>query len=102
MDRSVARAGTVQFNDQLVVYSVSSATAAEGQEKPRSRRSGLPCERPQRVESVRSTLRAVDIRPLVGGANGGLSPWMTAALPTPIIDAAVLLGEPMTASRQAP
>ena len=49
-----------------------------------------------------STLRAVDIRPLVGGANGGLPRWMTAALSIPVIDAAVLLGEPMTASRQAP
>lgn len=52
-------------------------------------------------ESVSSTLRAVDIRLRVGGSTGGLPRWMTAATSIPLIDAAVLMGEPMTASCNA-
>lgn len=59
-------------------------------------------DRLQRVESVSSALQAADIRPRVRGATGGRPRWMTAALSIPVIDSAALLGEPMTASCQAP
>lgn len=61
-----------------------------------------PKGRQQWVESVSLTVRAVDIRPRVGGGNGDLPRWMTAALSIPVIDAAVLLRERMTSSFLTP
>ena len=88
--------------DRYEAVTGSSLCGPEQQQPLHSGQWGEKAERLLRVESVSSTLRAVDIRPLVGGANGGLPRWMTAALSIPVIDVAVLLGEPMTASRQAP
>lgn len=56
----------------------------------------------QWVESVSSGLQATNFRPQVRGATGGRPRRMTAALSIPVFDSAVLPGEPMTASCQAP
>lgn len=65
-------------------------------------RLGRDTHRRLQVENFSSTLSAADIRLRVGGSTAGLPRWMTAALLIPFIDAAVLLGELMTASCQVP
>jgi hypothetical protein len=78
------------------------ADLRERPDPPHSCRSSGCSEGPHWVESASSTLRAADIRPRVGGATSGLPRWMTAVPSIPVVEAVVLLGEPMTASCQAP
>jgi len=59
-------------------------------------------DRQKWVGSVSLALQAADIRTRVGGSTGVLPRWMTAPLSIPVIDASVLLDEPMTASCQVP